>query len=246
MPRPHLCSAIRHWSRYCLDALLPRHCVLCGQPGEHDNLCGPCRADLPRPGHVCAICALPVAGAVDRLCGRCLLKPPPWERATAALAYRYPVDRIACRFKFSRDLACGHLLGCAMLAAIHAEALPLPDLVVPVPLHRLRHVSRTFNQAGLLAGQLGRALGVPVLRTGLLRMRATRAQSGLDAAGRRRNTRGAFRCPGRSRPALAGRHLALVDDVMTTGSTLHECTQTLRRAGVSRVSVWVAARAPAP
>jgi ComF family protein len=183
---------------------------------------------------------------VDPLCGTCLRKPPPWERVMAALDYRYPVDRIVCRFKFNRDFACGHLLGYEMLATIHAHDLPLPDLVVPVPLHRLRQVSRTFNQAGLLAGQLGNALAVPVHHTRLIRLRATRAQSGLDAADRKRNTRGAFRCPRGAPGALAGRHVALVDDVMTTGATLLECTQTLRRAGVSRVSIWVAARAPAP
>jgi len=182
---------------------------------------------------------------MDEICGQCLRKPPPWDRVVAALAYRYPVDRLVCRFKFGRDFACGHMLGCELLAAVAATDLPLPELLVPVPLHRRRLLSRTFNQADLLARQLGQALALPLGSSLLLRARPTRAQTGLDAAGRKRNTRGAFRCGPYEATALAGRHVALIDDVMTTGATLLECTRTLRRAGVARVSLWVAARAPA-
>lgn len=245
MPRFSIRPALRGAAERCLDALLPRHCVMCGLPGGPGNLCAACRADLPRPGHVCTTCALPVGSGTDDLCGQCLRKPPPWDRVEAALAYRFPVDRLVCRFKFSRDFACGHMLGSELLAAIVAAELRPPDLLVPVPLHRLRHLSRTFNQADLLARQVGQALALPVDSGLLLRTRRTRAQSGLDAAGRKRNTRGAFRCAQQAAGALAGRHVALVDDVMTTGATLLECTRTLRRAGVARVSVWVAARAPA-
>jgi len=236
--------SLRGLAGCCLDTLLPRHCVMCGLPGGPGNLCTPCRADLPRPGHVCKACALPIGNDRDSLCGQCLRKPPPWERVEAALAYRFPVDRLVCRFKFSRDFACGHMLGCELLAAVRAAGLQPPDLLVPVPLHRLRHLSRTFNQADLLARQVGRALALPVNGSLLLRTRRTQAQSGLDAAGRKRNTHGAFRCGRQAVQALAGRHVALVDDVMTTGATLHECTKTLRRAGATRVSLWVAARAP--
>lgn len=244
MPRLIHQPAWRKWAGRCLDALLPRHCVLCGLPGGQGNLCEGCRGDLPRLGHICTTCALPLGNSADPLCGQCLRKPPPWDSVTAALAYRFPLDRVVCRFKFHRDFACGHLLGCEMLNAIDAAGLQQPDLLIPVPLHRRRHVARTFNQADLLARQLGRALTVPVRGTLLVRVRATRAQSGLDAAGRKRNTRGAFRCGRRAGEALAGRHVALVDDVMTTGATLLECTKTLQRTGVARISLWVAARAP--
>jgi ComF family protein len=245
MARLAIRSALLSLAARCLDNLLPRQCVLCGLSGGPDNLCPACRADLPRPGNVCTACALPLGNSVDTVCGQCLRKPPPWSRVEAALVYRFPVDQLVCRFKFGRDFACGHLLGREMLAAIHGAGLQKPDLLLPVPLHRLRHVSRTFNQADLLARQVGRALKVPVHSNLISRVRRTRAQSGLDAAGRKRNTRGAFRCHREAAQALAGRHVALVDDVMTTGATLLECTRTLRRAGVARVSLWVAARAPA-
>jgi ComF family protein len=179
------------------------------------------------------------------VCGRCLQRPPPWDRVVAALVYRFPADRLVCRFKFGRDFSCGSLLGLELLAAVRRSEARLPDLIAPVPLHRVRHYFRTFNQADMLARQLAGPLGVPVHSRLLSRSRKTRAQSGLDAAGRRRNIRGAFSAAGSARQMLDGLHVALVDDVLTTGATLVECTKILRRAGVARVSVWVAARAPA-
>jgi len=239
-------TVVRRLGEGCLDALLPRHCVLCGQPGGSRNLCAPCHADLPRPEHVCPTCALPVHTTGELLCGRCLQRAPPWDRVVAALLYVYPADRIICRFKFGRDFSCGHLLGAEMRDAILRSDQAMPDLIAPVPLHRVRHFSRTFNQADLLARLLGRAMAVPVHSQLLSRRRRTRAQSGLDAAGRKRNIRGAFQ-RGRSAVALSpDAHVALVDDVMTTGTTLLECTKTLRNAGVNSVSVWVAARAQVP
>lgn len=236
-------AAVREWLERHIDTLLPRQCVLCGLASGRTDLCPSCLAELPRPGHVCRSCALPLPLAVDALCGRCLRHPPPWERVVAALDYRFPVDRLVCRFKFGRDFSCGHLLGIEMLAAVRRSGATLPDLVAPVPLHRARHHARCFNQADILARQLSRALGIPADSHLLYRRRNTRAQSGLDAADRKRNTRGAFvfRGPGQAQPA--GLRVALVDDVMTTGATVRECVKTLNRAGVARVSVWVAARA---
>jgi ComF family protein len=246
-----------------IERLLPRHCLLCGQLAGGTELCAPCRAELPRADRVCSACAIPLAAPGDSaaadpvagdpaanpqglLCGRCLRRPPPWDHALAALVYCFPADRLVCRFKFNRDLSAGALLGREMLAAIRRSGLELPDAIVPVPLHRTRQFSRTFNQAELLARQLGRALGIPVHGRLLARSRRTAAQSGLDAAGRRRNLRGAFRLTLARERLPCRSHLALVDDVLTTGVTLAECSRTLRRAGVARISVWVAARAPVP
>lgn len=242
--------------RRLLQRLLPRHCLLCGQPSGEAELCAPCRSDLPRVGLCCRGCAVPLAAAPNAdpaaaasgpLCGRCLRRPPPWDQALAALVYGFPADRLVCRFKFNRDLAAGALLGRELLDAIHRSGQALPDAIVPVPLHRTRQFSRTFNQAELLALQLGRALGIPVRSRLLARSRRTAAQSGLDAAGRRRNLRGAFRLAAPRERLPPGCHLALVDDVLTTGVTLAECSRALKRAGAAaRISVWVAARAPTP
>ncbi len=233
-----------------MDGLLPRYCLLCGLVATGGQLCAGCRRDLPGAGPCCTLCALPLpecdTDAGPQRCGRCLLRPPPWDAVVAALPYRFPADRLVCRFKFNRDLCCGAVLAQQMLAEIRSRREPLPGAIVPVPLHRSRYLARTFNQAELLARAVGRGLNLPVHMRLLLRRRRTRAQSGLDAAARRRNIRGAFVVQARTRrPALA-RHLALVDDVLTTGVTLVECARTLKRAGVVRITVWVAARAPAP
>jgi ComF family protein len=246
MPYPEVSELARAAGARLFDRLLPRHCVLCGLPSGDAAICMSCRAELPRPGPCCRTCALALPDPGAGQCGCCLRSPPPWDRAIAALAYRFPADRLVCRFKFQRDLCAGALLGSELLEAVRRSGHDPPDAIVPVPLHRARHFSRTFNQAELLARQLGRALMVPVRGRLLRRTRRTRAQSGLDAAGRRRNVRGAFavalpdgRLPARCR-------LALVDDVLTTGVTLAECSRALRRAGAAQVSVWVAARAPDP
>lgn len=231
---------------YAMDWLLPRHCLMCGLAGGHSNLCPPCNDDLPRNGPACFRCGLPLEGENDGICGPCIDRPPPWDRVRSALDYRFPVDVLVRRFKFSRNMACGDALA-RELAGTLAKRLavdPPPDALVPVPLHRTRHAFRGFNQSGVIARHLAKTLGIPVENRLLSRVRRTHAQSGLDARSRRRNTRGAFHCHYRFAPGL--RHVALVDDVMTTGATLEACTRELKRAGIEDVSIWVVARAPPP
>ena len=223
------------WSR--LGArLCPPRCLVCREaapPGA--DLCGACRDDLPWNHRACLRCALPLPGA-DALCGACQRRPPPLQEARAAFVYRFPLDRLLPRFKFHRDLAAGRLLAGAM--AERFAALPRPDALLPIPLHRARLRRRGYDQALELARPLARALRLP-LRAGLQRTRATRAQSELDAPARRLNLRTAFTAHG---PLPA--HVALVDDVMTTGATVQAAARALRRAGVARVDAWVCARVP--
>ncbi|MBT8049100.1 MAG: ComF family protein [Xanthomonadales bacterium] len=229
-----------------LDSLLPRHCILCGCASGSENLCPPCAADLPRIGHSCRQCALPLSRFPDAYCGQCLARPPPWDSAAAALLYRFPADQLVCRFKFGRNLACGRVLSQELLRAVGHRSGRLPSCILPVPLHRRRHLSRTFNQSDLLAGYLGKGLGIPVVRSVLRRRRQTSAQSGLDAAERKKNIGGAFGCRISSRRQPLMDRVVLVDDVMTTGATLAECTAVLKKAGAGSVWVWVAARAEGP
>jgi len=189
---------------------------------------------------------LPVPAAHDRICGGCLRTPPPWQHATAGLEYRFPVDQLVCRFKFGRSLACGQILGAELSVRVRNRLPAMPDLILPVPLHRSRQFFRNFNQADLIARLLGKELGIPVHSRLLRRVRRTRAQSGLDARHRRQNLKGAFSLNRKSLPDLSHAHVALVDDVCTTGETLAACTRTLNRAGIRKVSIWVAARAPPP
>ena len=226
------------WIRTIADALLPRHCVACGLISGDNNLCQPCQTELPRISHGCAVCGIRLSLTSDLHCGSCLRNPPAWGSGVMALDYRFPVDQLICRFKFSRDFACGHILAQELLTTIEQRGAPLPDAIVPVPLHRWRLFRRSFNQAEYLARKLGKGLGLAVYGNLLARSRSTRAQSGLDSIQRRKNLQGAFRSQRRVID-----HVALVDDVLTTGATLSECTRTLLHAGVGKVSVWAAARA---
>ena len=185
---------------------------------------------------------MPLAAAAPA-CGECLERPPPFATAFAPFEYAAPLDQLVMRLKFGRNLAAGRVLSQLMLDALRAEPPPRPDALVPVPLHAARLRERGYNQALELARPLARALGIPLRIDLLERQRATAAQTDLDAAARRRNVRGAF---GVAATAAVPAHIALVDDVMTTGTTLRECAKTLLRAGVARVDVWVIARAPKP
>lgn len=234
------------WPELILDTLLPRHCILCGLASGAANVCPPCSEELPRISHSCFKCGLPLTTADDRDCDRCRKFPVPWDSAAAALLYTFPVDQLVRRFKFSRNLAGGQVLAQEMIRAVRNRGIPMPDTLVPVPLHRSRFLTRPFNQSEVLARHIGKALNLPVSTHLLYRNRRTRAHSGLDAASRRLNIKGAFRLRKPGKPGTKLRYLALVDDVLTTGATLTECTRTMKTSGVERVSVWVAARAPAP
>jgi ComF family protein len=214
--------------------LVPPRCLLCGAAGTDTDLCSGCMAELPVNDSCCGWCALPLPAPVD-VCGRCLRRPPPWRRAWAPFRYQWPLDRLESRFKFSGHLACGRVLAERWCAAAPWPALP--DLWVPVPLHRHRLRERGFNQAVELARALGRRTGLPVRTDVLHRVRGTVAQTDLDAVARRRNVRGAFRAD-----HVAGLHVAIVDDVMTTGATVSECTRVLLAAGAASVDVWALAR----
>lgn len=212
-------------------------CVLCGGDARRGGLlCNPCRVDLPCIRECCARCATPLA--VAGLCGHCQRHPPPYHHVHAVFSYQAPVDFLIQRMKFGQRLGYARLLGELMAESLVREQ-DLPGLIIPVPLHRGRLRQRGYNQALELARPVAKALGVMLDCRSCVRTRATASQVTLDAALRRRNVKGAFdlvRPPGH-------RHVAIVDDVMTTGSTVAELANLLRRAGIGRVDVWVCARA---
>jgi len=233
-------ALVKSWLRL-RRFVLPLRCLLCGASGaEGIDLCAACAAELPRNRSCCARCALPLATAAA-LCGECQRRAPPWDAAWAPFRYGWPLDRLESRYKFGADLAAGRVLSTLWLR----EPCPikLPQLLLSVPLHRSRLRRRGYNQALELARPLARAAGVPLRHDVLLRRRSTAAQTELDATARRRNVHGAFAL--REGVALPA-HVAILDDVMTTGATLAECARVLRRAGVARVDVWSLARAPSP
>jgi ComF family protein len=184
---------------------------------------------------------LPLPSAAPA-CGACLQHPPAFASACAALAYAAPVDRLLTRFKFHAGLAEGRLLAELLAARIPSELLVGIDGVVPMPLHRTRLGQRGYNQALELARPLAKAWQLPLNAPLLKRIRATAAQSDLDAVARRRNVRGAFSAP----VQVSGRCLLLLDDVVTTGATINEAATTLLAAGAAEVRVLAVARAARP
>jgi ComF family protein len=222
--------------------LLPPSCLVCGAPGAGTrDLCRACTDELPWLEAACARCALPLPVAAAA-CGECLRTPPPFAGARAALRYAAPVDRLLPHLKFHAGLAQGRLLAQLLLQAWPQWPDPV-DLLLPLPLHRSRLGQRGYNQALELARPLARAWQRPLAPDALRRVRATAAQSELDAAQRRRNVRGAFAADA---ALVAGRRVLLIDDVITTGATLREAAATLLAAGAAEVRVLAAARAAAP
>lgn len=226
----------REWLATAARFVLPPRCMACGDRGvDGIELCAGCLASLPLNSPRCLRCALPMPRETA-VCGQCQRTPPPWSGIWVPFRYALPLDRLESRFKFDGQLAAGRTLSRCWLRAEPPAALP--QAIVPVPLHVSRLRARGFNQALELVKPLARRFGVSLCFDALERVRATDAQSELDAVERARNVRGAFAV--RRVPDV--RHVAVVDDVMTTGATLGACVRVLRDAGVERVDVWALAR----
>lgn len=222
--------------KWLIKALYPPSCLLCGEPGSrgHD-LCGVCFEDLPWNRHSCPRCAAPLPPDADvGLCGNCLKSPPAWDEARSPLAYAYPLDKLVQRFKFDGDLAAGRLLGELLAEYLAAGGDEKPDFIVPVPLHASRLKERGFNQAVELARPVSRRLKIPVRLDVCERVRATEVQSKLDAVERKKNLKDAFAI----KKSVDGKHVAILDDVVTTGTTVEALTRALKESGAVRISVW--------
>lgn len=172
-------------------------------------------------------------------CASCLLRPPLFARSEVPFRYQFPMDRLIQGLKYQRQLAMGRMLGCLLARQLLALDLERPQLILPVPLGAARYRQRGFNQARELALPVGAALGVPVRSDLLMRQRETAEQAGLDRQERQRNVCDAFALLA----PLCVQHVALLDDVVTTTSTVTALTRLLRDNGVQRVDVWAVARA---
>lgn len=233
-------SRLARWLAAVGRFVLPPRCLVCGDGGhEARELCRACHASLPRNLACCGRCALPLSSAVPE-CDTCQADSRPWADVWVPYEYGCPLDSLEARFKFAGSLAAGRVLSDAWMEA--GPPPSLPELLLPVPLHLSRLRSRGYNQALELARPLGRRYRIPVAHDVLYRARRTEAQSELDAAARLGNVRGAFAV----RRVPEQKHVAIVDDVMTTGATLVECTRALLAVGVDRVDVWALARTPSP
>jgi ComF family protein len=225
---------------------VPTQCELC-RAWADDPLCGACRQRFTGLRPRCARCALPL-GTPAPACGECLTDPPPFDATVCAVDYVFPWDGLIQAFKFQQRVDLARPLAGLLAEAVRRAALPRPAWVLPVPLSRERLVQRGYDQVALLARPLARRLGghaAPAVREDLLqRVVDTPPQAGLDRTARQHNLRAAFWVPAAAQASVRGSHLALVDDVMTTGATLRAAATVLRRAGAASVQAWVLARTP--
>lgn len=223
------------------------HCLLCDEVADGTTpVCMACETELPWLGDHCQRCAVPLPAA-GMTCGQCLMQPPAFERVVAPWTYNFPIDSLITRFKHSAKWPYGHLLGDLLAQSLQHrfnDDLPRPDVLVPVPMSTRRLRQRGFNQAAMLARWLSERLDVPIDERLLLRPQDTNAQQDLNAEARKRNLHHAFALA--SDASVKGRHLALVDDVLTTGATAQALALLLLDAGAIRVDVYCLARTPKP
>ena len=226
-------------------ALPSRRCLWCDESNEQSLLCNDCRLALPQPTNLCTRCALALAAPSDAsICGRGLRQPPLFQQMETAADYLPPVNDWIARFKHRHQLLYGAAMSEYLLQTLkqrHPDSLP--DALVPIPLHWTRHLLRGFNQSQLIAQHLSQPLKLAVLPA-LTRDRRPSQQQQSSLNARRENLTGTFSVRNRYLKAIRHQHIALVDDVVTTGSTVIDATRALRNAGASTVEIWCLARTP--
>lgn len=208
-------------------------CLLCGGRSAGALVCVSCNADLPRlaPAH-CDTCALPITEGTR--CGACLAHPPRYDHVCAPFIYAFPLDELVQGLKYRSMLAIAPLLGNAIASCLDER----PDMLIAMPLSDARLRERGFNQAHEIARHVARQCGIPLIAHACRKIRDTAPQTALPWKERAKNMRKAFVCD----LSLPGRHVGVIDDVMTTGATLNEIARNLKQAGAARVTGLVAAR----
>ncbi|ODN67963.1 ComF family protein [Methylophaga muralis] len=230
-------AVVTHRLAELYSKLLPIPCFLCGDFSPHDALCKACVEDLPWLDHCCQRCALPLNES--GICGQCLQHPPPQQSSLALFRYETPINHCIAAFKFHQQLVFAQLFAKLLAAKVNQRQQPLPEILIPIPLHPSRLRQRGYNQSAQLADALSQQLSIAVDKTNFIRRRNTTPQTGMSGKQRKRNVKQAFAV---AKP-LPYKHVALVDDVYTTGHTAAEASRCLQQNGVKTVEVWTIARA---
>ncbi len=229
---------LKGFSALARDLRLSR-CLCCGCCSAHGiELCDDCRRVFPANQVCCKICSIPLIS--DGLCGNCQRQPPAYDKIYAPFVYGYPIDRLIGDYKHCHSFAAGLALTHLLADMLGGADMTMPDLIVPVPLHWTRQWQRGFNQTIWMAKRLGRLLNCATDDRLLTRIKRGQPQQSLSREKRLKNIRGSFVCTA----DLAGTHVALLDDVVTTGATAQEASGCLKAAGAGRVDVWCLARTP--
>lgn len=224
-----------------LTHLFPARCILCGNKGvENRDLCAACYVELPRNSPRCYRCAndFDAPHSQTRICPKCLADSPAFDETLAPFVHHRAIRYLIIQLKFHNHYPSARLLG-GLLADYVKQTAELPDCIIPVPLHKNRYRERGFNQSIEIARVVAKNLSVPLDLNSCQRHRDTAHQVGLRGDERNDNMKNAFSIS----PDFRAKHVALVDDVMTTGSTVHELAAALKKAGCHRVQVWVCSKA---
>ena len=212
-------------------------CILCRSPTKNSRgICPDCQRDLPWIDTCCPRCALPQTH--NHLCPQCSKDRIPFGQVHALFDYQFPINELVAQIKYHDKPV--YMAALAELMARHLRYIKperKPDLLIPVPMHNKRLRQRGYNQAEILARLLGRLLDIPVRSDLLSKNQATAQQMALHRRERQKNLRGAFNC----KPYVA-HHVALIDDVMTTGTTVSEICKVLRQSSSQTIDVWVLVR----
>jgi len=239
----HFAHQLTDWAEKILTWVLPFTCVLCKEPAEGPlDLCQACRQDLPIVAHKCPQCGTKLGTTPPLTCGACLQAPPPFAATYALYDYQWPLPSLILGLKFGQELKFARVLGELLAEKIAQDwykGKSLPELIVPVPLHRERLKERGFNQALELARPISKRLKIPIDTHSVHRVKNTRAQMELKAKERRLNIKGAFAVDGH----FTHKRIAILDDVVTTASTAKELTRALLSNGAAEVDLWCCARA---
>lgn len=239
--QPNLLTKVYHWLKS------KQNCLLCDEPSLRLlALCEACESDLPWLGWHCSQCALPMPDQ-QSLCADCTHNPPVFDQVITPLQFTFPVDSLISRFKYRQHWPYGQLL--SILLAQHLrfyfdEGGKRPDLMLAVPLAKRRQRQRGYNQAQMICDWLSKSLQLDNPQQLLLRSRETISQQGLSAKARRDNLHNAFTLSQPER--VKGQHIALVDDVLTTGTTCSTISALLLQQGATRVDVYCLARTGKP
>lgn len=234
-----------------LEIIYPRRCILCRQtrPSETNSaldLCLNCQKDLLLIKSSCFQCGIPLPHTKpEQLCGQCLQHKTSFDHTISIYHYQNPLVWLIQEMKFHRQPAIAHLLGQLMAKQLR-DLLPLnssslPEVVIPVPLYYKREHQRGFNQSEELAKRISNTINRPIDNQYIERHSPGQQQSGLNAKQRRKNVKGIFTIKNKKQKRY--KHVAIVDDVMSTGSTVDEIAKTLKKSGVEKVDIWILARA---
>lgn len=214
-------------------------CILCNQKADLPvELCSDCKAALLTETHRCHHCGLPLASA-QKECGKCLKNPPVFDACEAMLGYTLEAANLIRQLKYNQRLNVADIMSYLMAEFLQNRKTELPEVIIPVPIHRKRLYRRGFNQTMEIAKGISKQLDLPLDFKCCQRMRASSPQASLSAVDRKKNVVGAFKM---AKP-IQYEHVAIFDDVMTTGSTVSEMARLLKSEGVKCVEVWCCLRA---